>query len=376
MAAQAQDRSVLARKAEAGRCDPGVPPMTAGRAISQALSRAAGELFDLPLAVHAIRERRMTLADLPELLEDLSLLALIEGPEEGLGLLALPPATLSTLIEVQMTGRVGRAVAPPRRPTRVDAAMAAAFVDAFLEGVEEGLMGMEDQVWAGGYRYASHLDDPRPLGLLLEDLGYRVWQLDLLLGPPPGRPAGLLWAVPAQGRFRRQPARRAAEPATHVAPAPDGDAAGAADWARRMEGTVMGTQAVLEAVLHRVTLPLAAVMAFAPGTQIPLPEDALERLSLEGAGGRRLAPARLGQHRGFRALRLSSDEDEAALPQAVKPLKMTSAPPFEPGPSPFAARSAAPPATAGTGALGLAMDWDGDAGEAPAKPPARRGSSA
>ncbi len=375
MAAQAQDRSVLARKAEAGRCEPGAPPMTAERAISQALSRAAGEMFDLPLAVHAIRERRMTLSDLPELLEELSLLALIEGPQETLGLLALPPATLATLIEVQMTGRVGRAAAPPRRPTRVDAAMAAAFVDAFLEGVEEGLEGMEEQVWAGGYRYASHLDDPRPLGLLLEDLGYRVWQLDLLLGPPPGRPAGLLWAVPAQGRFRRQPVRRAAEPATHVAPAPDGDAAGAADWARRMEGTVMGTQAVLEAVLHRVTLPLAAVMAFASGTQIPLPEDALERLSLEGAGGRRLAPARLGQHRGFRALRLSSDEDEAAPPQAVKPLKMTSAPPFEPGPSPFAARSAAPPATAGTGALGLAMDWDGEEGAETPPSPARRGSS-
>ncbi|WP_183077495.1 FliM/FliN family flagellar motor C-terminal domain-containing protein [Paenirhodobacter hankyongi] len=364
----------MARKAEAGRPDPGAPLMTAERAISQALSRAAGELFDLPLAVSAIRERRMTLSDLPELLEELSLLALIEGPQETLGLLALPPATLATLIEVQMTGRVGRAVAPPRRPTRVDAAMAAEFVDAVLEGIEDGLEGMEEQVWAGGYRYASHLDDPRPLGLLLEDLGYRVWQIDLVLGPAPGRPAGLLWAVPAQGHFRRQPVRPTA--GAPAAPAPESDAAEAADWARRMEGTVMGTQAVLEAVLHRVTLPLATVMTFGPGTCIPLPEDALERLSLEGAGRRRLAPARLGQHRGFRALRISSDEDEAALPQAAKPLKMKTAPPFEPGPSPFAAAPAPGTAAAGMGALGLAMDWDGDAGEAPAKPAARRSSSA
>lgn len=365
----------MARKAEAGRPEPGAPPMTAERAISQALSRAAGELFDLPLAVSSIRERRMTLADLPELLEELSLLALIEGPEETLGLLALPPATLSTLIEVQMTGRVGRSAAAARRPTRVDAAMAADFVDAFLEGVEDGLEGMEEQGWAGGYRYASHLDDPRPLGLLLEDLGYRVWQIDLVLGPAPGRPAGLLWAVPAQGHFRRRPVSAGSGMAPGVADAPAGDAAEAADWAQRMEGTVMGTQVVLEAVLHRVTLPLATVMTFGPGTSIPLPEDALERLALEGAGRRRLAPARLGQHRGFRALRLASDEDEAALPQAAKPLKMKTAPPFEPGPSPFGAASMPGAAAAGEGALGLAMDWDGEEGAETPPPPARRGSS-
>ena len=366
-------QTILRRKAEAGKPAADGAPMTPERALSQALTKSAQELFELPLQVAALRESRMTLADLPEALEDLSLIALIEGPGEHFGLVALPPVTLATLIEMQTMGQLAKGGQPPRKPTRVDAAMAADFIDEFLETVEQTLAETDAVVWAGGFRYSSYLDDPRPLGLILEDVTYRVWTAELELGAGGERQGNLLWVVPVTGRGQRL--RRAPGVAQPEERAPE-QVAQEQDWAGKLESTVMGTQAVLEAVLHRVTLPLATLMTFGPGTCIPLPEDALERLSLEGAGRRRLAPARLGQHRGFRALRISSDEDEAALPQAAKPLKMKTAPPFEPGPSPFAAAPAPGTAAAGTGALGLAMDWDGDAGEAPAKPAARRSSSA
>lgn len=123
---------------------------------------------------------------------------------------------------------------------------------------------------------------------------------------------------------------------------------------------------MLDAVLHRVTLPLSAVMKFSEGTQIPLPADALERITLEGAAHRRLSLARLGQHRGQRALRLIGEETEAVCEAPPAPKKVVP-PPFEIGESPYAARHAAAPPAPATAppaefpAMGLgSLDMEGD----------------
>lgn len=342
-------QSVLRKKAEAGRPTSDSAPMTPDRAITQALAKVAQDRFDLPVQVASIRESRMSLADLPEALEDLSLLAMIEGPGDALGLMVLPPATLSALIEVQTMGQLAKSAPAARRATRIDASMAADFVDAVLIQIEELLAETEAVTWAGGFRYASYLDDPRPLGLLLEDIGYRVWSMQLELGAGGVRQGGMLWVVPANGRgshLRRSPAQGAltlnAEGA--VASAADERATQEAAWGKQMQGTVMGTQAVIEAVLHRVSLPLSVVFGFKPGMDIPLPSDALEQLRLEGAGRRCLSFGRLGQSRGMRAVRLIAEEDLAqgtmldiSAATAHAP-KAKSAPAFNAGPSPFAGK--------------------------------------
>ena len=82
------------------------------------------------------------------------------------------------------------------------------FLDATLSMIEETLVETEAVVWAGGFRYASYLDDPRPLGLLLEDMGYRLWQLEIGFGVGFERKGKLVWAVPVNGRghsLRRMP---------------------------------------------------------------------------------------------------------------------------------------------------------------------------
>jgi len=222
-------------------------------------------------------------------------------------------------------GCLGRAAVVPRKPTRVDAAMVADFVDAVLEGVEAALEPTAEIVWAGGFRYSSYLDDPRPLGLMLEDVSYRVWTLEMGFGVDGERTGALLWAVPANGRGERP--RQLTEAA---APRSTPElAAQQADWARQMEATVMGTQVVLEAVLHRVTLPLSAVIGFTEGTELPLPADCLEALSIEGVGRRALALARLGQHSGQRAVRLTTDtaSDVPSLRPKAAPLKADDSPP-------------------------------------------------
>ena len=77
-----------------------------------------------------------------------------------------------------------------------------------------------------------------------------------------------------------------------------------------MERTVMATPAQLEGVLDRLRLPWSAVVALKAGDLIPLPMAALDRVQMEGVGGRRLAMGRLGQCRGHRAVRLSLEEAE------------------------------------------------------------------
>ena len=310
--AEERDIPVLKRKAEAGRPAADGAPMTPERAIAQALGKVAQDQMKLPLQLRELSQARRSLADLPEMLEELSLLAVIEGPGDALGLVAVPPGTLSALIEMQTMGRLAKSAPPPRKPTRIDAAMAAEYIDAVLAAIEEALAFDEAVTWAGGFRFASHLDDPRPLGLLLEDIGYRVWTAKLAFGAGGEREGGFLWAVPATGRGPKP--RRASPPGVAGAAPPDDPVpadealAQALHWQEALETVVLGAQATLDGVLHRITLPLSAVMGFAPGTQIPLPEDALERIVLEASGRRNLSLARLGQARGFRALRLLGDE--------------------------------------------------------------------
>ena len=323
-----QQQSVMRRKASSGQPAVAAAPVTAARAIPLALARTA-EGMGLPLRVAQLRESRMVLAELPEALEEFSLLAVIEGPKEGLGLVALPPATLSALIEFQTLGILARNAPAPRKPTRIDAAMAAEFIDGVLTRIEAELRETDEAVWSGGFRYASCLDGPRPLGLLLEDTAYRVWQADLVFGADGERAGGFLWAVPAEGRGQRAPVT---PPSTSKPTGAEEDE----DWARRLEATLMGTCAALEAVLDRVTLPLSAVLQFAPGTQIPIAADSLERLQLEGHGRRMLGLARLGQLRGFRALRLT---DEAAQPSPARATPSE----FDAGPSPFVKSGETPP---------------------------------
>ena len=296
-------QTVMRRKAGAGRRAPASSPMTPEKALGQAFARAAQELLELPLKVASITETRMTLADLPEALEDRALMAVLEGPAEGLGLMVLSPPVLSSLLEMRMMGRMSASPPAPRRPTRTDAAISADIIDAALASFEAALVGDPALIWAGGFRYGSFLEDPRPLPLILEDTGYRVFRLVLDLGMgSAAREGGLLLALPAEGRGRFVEA---------VEGPVDGDASQPAGWPERLEQAVMSASGQVEAVLARLTLPIGAILALRPGATLPLVEDTLEQLRLEGPGGRLLARARLGQNRGFRAVRLVEEGEEA-----------------------------------------------------------------
>ena len=281
----------------------------ADRCWRLALARAANDMIALPLDVARMSVTRRSLAELLELAPERALIAVLEGPGDGLGIVTLSPPVLSAMIEMQTMGRVGSAVPPVRKPTRTDASMVAVVIDRALEELESGLEYEPDLTWAGGFRYASFLDDPRPLGLLLEEESYRVLEAEVRLAN--GAKSGpVMLALPAEGRGR------APRPAPETMPAP----VAAALFTKALTDQVMITEAELSAVLHRLTIPLAAVMGLKTGDLVPLPMAALDRIVLQGQDGRQLAAGKLGQNRGMRAIRLIPEPvaaEPAAAPLAV-----------------------------------------------------------
>lgn len=290
--------SVIRRKIAASHADRVIGTPGADRGWRLALARAARDRLKLPLEVNALTMVQASLAEVLELPPERALIALVQGPGEGMGLLVVAPEVLAGMIEVQTLGRVASTPIAPRRPTRTDAAMVAEMLDAALVGLEVVLADEADLIWAGGFRYASFLDDPRPLGLLLEDVAYRVLQTDVTLGQG-GRRGSILLALPADGKGnvpRRDSAMAEAE--AQAGPA----------FAEALAAQIGAADCVLRAVLARVSLPLSRLLDLAVDEVLPLPRASIDRLSFVGLDGRILSDGKLGQQRGMRAIRLSDAE--------------------------------------------------------------------
>jgi len=290
-------RQRLARAAQ--RAAEGGPG--ADRAFRLAFARAARDTLALEAEVVSLSQDRRSLTELLDLPPDRALIALVAGPREALGLIAFSPQVLAAMIEAQTVGRVSTAEAPPRRPTRTDGAMVTGVIDRALSGLEGLLAEDADLVWAGGFRHASFLEDPRPLALLLEDAPFRVLTARVSLGG--GAKTGeVLLALPAKGR--------GVCPAVQSAPL--AEALAGPMFTKALAEQVQTAVTELHAVLHRVTVPLSAVLGLQAGDLLPLPMSAVEKVVLETLDGRKLASGKLGQNRGMRAVRLVPRADTAA----------------------------------------------------------------
>lgn len=291
-------RKVMAARAEAAGGGPG-----ADRCWRLALARAARDDLKIALDFRSMTVDRRSLAELMELPPDRALIAVLDGPGEGLGVIILSPQVLTGFIEAQTVGKVKSTEPATRKPTRTDAAMVAVVIDAALRGLELALADEADLVWAGGFRYASFLDDPRPLGLLLDDTTYKVLraEVDLAGGARTGE---ILLALPAEGRGMA--------PNAKTGPVENADHGHV--FMQALSDRVSGSHCRLEAVLARITLPLSDVMALTEGALLALPQAALDQISLEGFDGRRVAEGKLGQNRGMRAIRLSEGAAARSAP--------------------------------------------------------------
>jgi flagellar motor switch protein FliM len=286
----------------------------ADRGWRLALARATRDAMGLDIDFRELSIRRSGLAEVLDLAPLHALIALLDGPQGGLGVLMLGPVVTASLIEMQTLGRLAGQASQPRKPTRIDAAMVAGVVDRALAGLDQSLAEEADRVWAAGFRYASYLDEVRPLGLLLEEESYRVLSAEIALGGT-DRTGPVILVLPATGRGERPDLPGGAE--LDVAPL----------FTTALAAQVEQAECQLDAVIGRLVLPIGRILALAVGEVLDLPLAGLDAITLETRDGRRIARARLGQNRGMRALKISLAETPGRAASTPAQAEIPAAPP-------------------------------------------------
>jgi flagellar motor switch protein FliM len=261
-------------------------------ALRVAFGRMAADCPGLDGMVKSIEIQELGLAEMIDLAETGMFLAVLEGRQDRMGLAMLCPSLLSGVIEAQATGRVEATPPPRRRPTRTDAALVARMIDAFLRLLENRSAELPQAERVSGYVYGSFLDDPRPLGLMLEDGLFLMLHLTVSLGTGAREGTWRLF-LPMAEPVRAQP---------------EADAAAAMrDWDARLEAAVRNSPVHLEAILCKLQLSLTEALRLRPGDILRLPDTALESLALESITHQPIGIGRLGQARGQRAVRLTAE---------------------------------------------------------------------
>jgi flagellar motor switch protein FliM len=307
---------VIRRKIDRARQPQADGAPGADRGWRLALARATRDAMGLDLEVRRLQVMRASLTEILDIAPERALVSLLDGPEGGLGVLMFAPPVTAAMIEMQTLGRLASQPAAPRKPTRIDAAMVAGVVDRALAGLDDTLAEEADRIWAGGFRYASFLEDMRPLALLLEEETYRVLLADVAMGEG-AREGQVILVLPANGRGEQ----------TSI---PSAEAEAAPQFTMALAAQVMQVDCRLDAVIGRVTLPIRQIMALQPGDVLELPFSAIDAVTIETMDGRRVARARLGQNRGMRALKvLEADSFRAANAMPHRP-----APVIEPASAP------------------------------------------
>ncbi len=372
----------LRRKLGAMR-PPGLGEMTPAKALRQLLPRVAEERFGLAVSVvEAGEDRRVAAEHLPARLcaeaeeagggadgsdgggadraaESGSLLLALDR-EGGARAFAVPDAQLlAALIEVQTLGRVLPVAALPRPPTPTDAAMCRDFIDLLLQRLEGALARPDPPFWVTGYGAGPQIENLRLLEMMLGEIPYRLFSLviDIDGGAKTGR---LQLAFPALS--------------------PPGAQAGCTvpdrSWRDIFTEQVMHSRARLDAVLHRLHLPLAELRGLKAGDLLPVPLSAVGNVVLECGARQDVALARLGQKGGLRAVRLKSEiAAEAAAAGAWPETSPAAASPPAGAPGPSDDMGDMIAARAGKGASPPGGNMPGGATGMPAAPGMATGPS-
>lgn len=294
----------------------GQPQASAGfrleRAAATALARAAEKQARLPVFVERIELARMTLSELPELLPERALLAVVQGRGDALGVVAICPGLLASLIEMQAIGRVTSRPAPQRKPTRTDATISADFVNALLVELARECAARDGCPDFGAFRYATYMDDPRPLALMLEDGEMTRLTFRFRIGPGGQRDGTVTIALPAEaGMLAGPPSPSGADPIQ-----PPERAAGPHPAKASLAEAVQAAPIRLAGILCRRRLSLHQLRGLTPGSLLPLPQNVLDEARVETVRGQLLARGRLGEKDGFHAIRL---RDIGSGPAAAAP---------------------------------------------------------
>lgn len=282
--------SAMRRKAGVGRPPPDVTVMSAAKALRLSAAKAAEDVTGMVMQVTDVREELTSTSRLPDVIPDHSLLALLEGPENAYGLAVFSLAVTTSVVEQMTTGNVQKHAPEERKPTSTDSVMCFELIDSMLTFFEQIVVEAVDPPQVEGYRAAAQLSETRSIPIAFDDIRYRMFRLSVDMGRGV-RSGEIMFIYPAS------PPKPKPEPGMQ------------SDWERDFRTSVLKTEAVLETVLHRVSLPLSDVANLEVGMTIPVPHEALSRVEVV-ADGHRISQGRLGQVNGYRAVRVDLNPAE------------------------------------------------------------------
>lgn len=293
--------TALQRLAGADRAPPEYGVVSPAIALRLAISRAAQDTLRAPLAGGEVTESALTLATMPTALPVRGLWVLLQGPGRARGVLTLDASLLAAVLQARTTGRITGKTVAERNPTQTDAILVRRFLAAFLDGLAERLEGHAAHGWSAGFQPRDRIADVAALPHLLDDIAYRALGLSVDVGQ--GLRSGALGLIVPDAEARKPGKPTPAPPALRDP-----------DWEVTLTEQVMACTATVEAVLWRLSVPLADLDRWQPGQLLVLPVEALDQVALTGEDGRRVATGRLGQIRGRRAIRLGTGAGGGALP--------------------------------------------------------------
>lgn len=284
--------AVLARKLRLGQGDLGDRPRSFLRVLRLGFARAAGDRLNLPLTVIGARQADRAQADIFEILDD-DWLLLMFSRADGIAAACMDVNCVSAIVQTQTIGEVTADPPTARAFTDTDAAMTAPLVeDVLIRAIDS--VDTADQSALSDYEFASRAADKRSLMLELIAETYCVFDLTVELagGIRQGHIAVLLPQAPPSEETE-------AECKVHTGPS--------------LEQSSGVVRAELNAVLCRMTLPLAQLSDFEVGGLLPLTGARLNQTQILTIERTRAAQGRLGQSGGMRAVRLNETTPRAVL---------------------------------------------------------------
>ena len=281
--------SVLRRKA-GSTSGAAAQPGSLDRMLHLAVSKAADGCHKMPALVTGLAVARVRLDDLLADLPQDGLFLTLEAAGRGLGLAILDLGLIAGLIEMQTMGVVTDAPVEDRPSTRTDARMVEPFLNTTLSIFAEDAAKTDAAGWLAAAKMGFRLEGRRVVGLVLQDGWFHSFTVTVDMGG--GAKQGTMHL------FLSEP--------PVVAPGN-----GAASWRDGLETHVMASPVELNAVLHRLSLPLSKASGLSVGDMVPVPLGAIASIAIEGGDENAVGRGRLGQVNGMRALRLT---DNVALP--------------------------------------------------------------
>ncbi len=294
-----KQNSVLRRKASEGRDGHRARAMTLEKALRLSCAKAADHVMDLAVNTKLSMQNMAIQEELVSHLNDENLLILLEGPEGVLGGASVDCQILGGFVEQQTIGQVTARAAETRRPTRVDAALVAPFLDdmftrlgAYLS--DEG----QEWLWAANYRFGAMVEDRRQLALAMGAPDYHIIGLTLDIGM--GAKSGEMRLI--------LPDR----------PKPSLAQDNADQVSANLQNAFKKAPARLDVSLARIGMPYASLQGLKVGDMIPIPAEALHSTVIEGAAGGQVARVSLGQMNGMRAVRLNTGMRQSQVTAPIR----------------------------------------------------------